>query len=162
MEKEIWKGAPSQWTNFNFYALCVLMTLIFGLGLLRAPAQWANFNFYALITLFFGLGLVLALWKYFDTKLNVFTITDQRIIENKGILSKMTDEMELFRVKDIKHEQPFLLRLVGLSNIVLDTTDKSNPLLVINGVPNGQELKEKLREAIDIRRDVKGVRELDV
>ncbi|KAA1243041.1 PH domain-containing protein [Aquimarina sp. RZ0] len=138
MEKEIWKGHPSHWVSFSFYLLCIPLILVFGLGLL------------------------LALWRYFYTRSNIFTITDQRIIEEKGILSKITDEIELYRVKDIQFKQPFLLRLVGLSTIVLDTTDKSNPILIIKGVPQGKELKEKLRAVIDNRRDLKKVRELDI
>ena len=137
-ERRIWEGSPAQWTNFSYYVLCVLLTPIF------------------------GLGIFMALWKYYDTKNNKLEITDQRIIEHKGIFSKTTNELELYRVKDIKHLQPFWLRIVGLSNIVLDTTDYSNPVLLIKGLTNGKDIKEKLRIAIDIRRDIKGVREIDV
>jgi len=137
-EEKIWEGSPSQWTNFSFYFLCALLTVVFGLGLL------------------------LALWKYFDTRCNKYEITDQRILEHKGIFSKTTDEIELYRVKDLTHHQPFFLRLVGLSSVSLDTTDNSHPLVFLNGIASGKELKEKLRAAVDIRRDIKGVREIDI
>ena len=137
-EQNIWEGSPSQWINFGFYLLCIPLSLVFGLGLL------------------------LALWKYFDTHLHRFEITDQRILEHKGIFSRTTDEVELYRVKDLSHERPFLLRLVGLSNIILDTTDRSNPMLHIKGLKQGQQLKEQLRNAVDRRRDLKGVREMDI
>ncbi|MBL3657678.1 PH domain-containing protein [Fulvivirga sediminis] len=137
-EQNIWEGAPSQWVNFGFYLLCIPLSLVFGLGLL------------------------LALWKYYDTHLHRFEITSQRIIEQKGIFSKTIDETELYRVKDLRLEKPFLLRIVGLSNIVLDTTDRSNPILTMKGLKEGQQLKEAIRNAVDTRRDVKGVRELDL
>ncbi len=137
-EKKIWEGTPSQWTNFSFYVLCVLLTAVFGLGIL------------------------VAVWCYYDTKKNRIEITDQRILEHKGIFSITTNELELYRVKDIQHLQPFWLRILGLSSILLDTTDSSNPQILIKGVPNGREIKEKLRVAIDIRRDLKAVREVDV
>jgi len=136
-EENIWEGSPSQWSNFSFYLLCVILT----------PA--------------FGIGLLLALWKYYDTRFNKFEITTQRILEHKGIFSKTTDEIELFRVKDLTHHQPFFLRLVGLSSVSLDTTDKSHPLVLIKAVNNGKELKEHLRIAVDKRRDIKGVTEID-
>lgn len=136
-EEKIWKGTSSQWVNFNFYFLCVLLAIVFGLGIL------------------------FALWKYFYTKLNVLEITNQRIIEHRGILSKETNELELYRIKDLKLEQPFFLRILGLSNIVLVTTDHSNPLFVIRGIAEGRNIKEKLRVAIERRRDIKGVREID-
>ncbi len=136
-EKKIWEGTPSQWINFTFYMLCIPLLIAF------------------------GLGLILAIWKYYDTKFNTLRITDQRIIEQRGILSKITDELELYRVKDLKYEQPFFLRIFGLSNIVLSTTDHSNPTMILKGIENGEELKEQLRLAVDKRRDIKGVREVD-
>ncbi len=136
-EKLIWEGNPSQWTNFPFYMLCVLFTAAFGIGIL------------------------MALWMYFDTKCHKLEITDQRIIEHMGIFSKTTNEIELYRVKDIRHLQPFWLRIVGLSNVWLDSTDHSNPTIIIKGVANGKEIKEQLRLAVDARRDIKGVKEID-
>jgi uncharacterized membrane protein YdbT with pleckstrin-like domain len=136
-ERTIWEGSPSQWSNFMFYLLCSILTMAFGLGLL------------------------LALWKYMETKLNTFKITDQRIVEKRGILSKITMESELYRVKDIQLREPFLLRIFGLSNIQLITTDHDTPLLTIKGLDNGEELREHLRLAVDNRRDLKKVREID-
>ncbi|QCX00657.1 PH domain-containing protein [Aggregatimonas sangjinii] len=136
-ETIIWQGSPSQWTNFGFYLLCIPLTVVA------------------------GLGLIMGLWRYYYTKKNALEITDQRIIEHKGIISKSTNEIELYRVKDIRHLQPFWLRQVGLSNIWLDSTDHSNPVLLIRGIKDGREIKEKLRLAIDARRDIKGVREVD-
>ena len=78
-----------------------------------------------------------------------------------GIFSKTTNEVELYRVKDIKLIQPFWLRILGLSNIWLDSTDHSNPTILIKGIHNGSEIKEQLRMAVDIRRDIKGVKEVD-
>jgi len=135
-EKLIWKGSPSQWTNFPFYCLCTLLAIV-------------------------GVGIFMAIWKYVKTKCNKFEVTDQRILLHQGVFSKTVDELELYRVKDLRLHQPFWLRVVGLSSISLDTTDHSDPEVWINGISNGVELKEQLRVAIDIRRDIKGVREID-
>lgn len=137
-EKKIWIGSPSQWINFMFYLYCILLLPVF------------------------GLGLIMALWKYYDTKLNKIEVTDQRIIEERGILSKTTEELELYRVKDLTYQQPFFLRIFGLSNVVLTTTDHNNPKLILKGVKNGEALKEHIRVAVDARRDIKGVREVDI
>lgn len=131
-EKMIWEGTPSQWSNFMFYMLCIPLLIVFGLGLL------------------------LALWKYFDTQSNRIRITDQRIIEQRGILAKITDELDLYQIKYIKQEQPFLLQFFNLSNIVLGTTDQIGPRLVLRGMKDDDNLKERLRMAIDTQRDLKG------
>ena len=135
-EETFWEGTPSQWTNFIYYLFCIPLA-------------------------FFVIGILMAGWRYLTIKNNIIKITSQRIIEKKGVLSKTTNELELFRVKDIKLEQPFFLRLVGLSNIVLITSDKTNKIVSINGVKNGEDLKENLRSFIDKRRTEKGVRETD-
>jgi uncharacterized membrane protein YdbT with pleckstrin-like domain len=137
-ENTIWEGCPSQWTNALFYICCIPLVLVYGFGLL------------------------LALWKFVDTINNNILITDQRIIEKRGILSKITKELELYRVKDIQHREPLFLRIFGLSNIVLTTTDHDSTVQVIKGIETGNEIKEKLRIAIDVRRDLKRVREIDL
>ena len=135
-EKEIWNGSPSQWTNFKTYVICAVLC-------------WMV------------LPVFIAIWKYLIVKTWTIKITDERLIEEKGVLSKVTDELELFRVKDIKLDQPFFLRLVGLSNVVLITSDRTNKYVVIPAIKGGKELREELRSAIDVRRDKKRVRETD-
>lgn len=137
LEKDVWKGSPSHWTSFLYYIVCV--PLIFC----------------------FGIGLLMGIWRYLTIRTWKISITTQRVINEKGVLSKTTDELELFRVKDITLDQPFFLRLVGLSNIILYTSDKTTPIVTIPGVPNGKKLREELRSVIDKRRDEKGVRERD-
>ena len=83
------------------------------------------------------------------------------MIEEVGVLSKTTHELELFRVKDISLYQPFILRLVGLSHIHLLTSDKTSPSVIIPGISGGKELKEKLRTIVDKERTRKNVVERD-
>ena len=135
-EKEIWRGRPSQWINFGAFLLCFLF-------------------------IWLVIPLFIALWKYLSVRTWKITITDQRMIEEKGVLSITTDELELYRVKDIRLEQPFLLRLVGLSNIVMSTSDKTHPQVIIPAIKDGKVLREELRLAVDKRREVKRVRETD-
>jgi len=135
-EKEIWKGSPSQWTNFGTYVFCILF-------------------------IWLVIPIFIALWRFLLVKTWKIEITDQRLIEEKGVLSKKTDELELYRVKDIRLEQPFFLRLVGLSNIILATSDRTHSIVKIPAIKDGKNLREKLRVAIDARRDKKKVRETD-
>lgn len=136
-ENTIWEGSPSHWTSFTYYLLCLILTPVFGLGVL------------------------MGLWRYLTIRTWKITITSQRMIEEKGVLSKTTNELELFRVKDIRLDQPFFLRLVGLSNLILFTSDRTSKVIKIEGVENGKELREQIRISVDKRRDEKGVVERD-
>ena len=135
-ETEIYKGSPSQWTNLGTYVMGILFCWLF-------------------------IPVFIALWRFLVVKTWKIKITDQRLIEEKGVLSKTTEELELYRVKDIRLDQPFFYRLVGLSNVILVTSDRTNPIVKIPAVTDGKNLRENLRTAVDIRRDKKGVRETD-
>jgi len=137
LEKDIWKGSPSHWTSVLYYIMCIPLIFV---G---------------------GIGVVMGIWRYLTIRTWEISITSQRMIEEKGVLSKTTNELELFRVKDITLDQPIILRLVGLSNIILHTSDKTTPIVTIPGVPDGKKLREEMRNIIDKRRDEKGVRERD-
>jgi uncharacterized membrane protein YdbT with pleckstrin-like domain len=91
-----------------------------------------------------------------------YDVTSQRLRIRRGVLSRLTQELELYRVKDLTLAEPFLYRLIGLSSIHLHTSDRSNPLVVIRAVRNGDGLREQLRSCVEVQRKVHGVRELDV
>ena len=100
--------------------------------------------------------------RFLKTKFTKFEITDERIIEQNGILSRRTDETELYRVKDIRLEEPLFLRMFGLSTIILVTSDKTSPIIKLCGIKNGNDLRKELRVAVEERRDIKGVKETDL
>ncbi len=80
----------------------------------------------------------------------------------RGILNRRLDELELYRVKDYVMVQPFLLRLLGLGNITLTSSDVSTPTIAIRAIADVENVREKLRTAVQTERDRKRVRELDV
>jgi len=136
-ETIIWEGSPSQVTNLGLYIVCAL-------------------TFFLVIPVFY------AIWRWIDTRSHRYSVTDQRVRVTQGVLNKRTDSIELYRVKDVVLLEPFGLRLFGLGNVELRTSDMTSPLLVLRAVPGAAALREKVLIAAEARRDVKGVREMDV
>jgi uncharacterized membrane protein YdbT with pleckstrin-like domain len=136
-ERIIFKGNPSQIPNIGYYLLCIIL----------APLL--------------GLGVIMFLVRYLETKFTKFEITNERIIQQNGVLSRRTNETELYRVKDIILDEPFFLRIFGLSNVLIVTSDRTSPLILVNAIENGGIIRRELREAVELRRDKKGVREMD-
>jgi uncharacterized membrane protein YdbT with pleckstrin-like domain len=99
--------------------------------------------------------------RYMLTRSTVYELTSQRLRKTSGILHKKLDELELYRVKDSTLEQPLLLRLFGLGNINVVSSDATMPLVLINAVPGAYDMREKLRVAVEAERDRKRVREVD-
>jgi uncharacterized membrane protein YdbT with pleckstrin-like domain len=102
------------------------------------------------------------LWKWLVVKNTKYELTTERLRMRHGVLNKKTDELELYRVRDYKLDQPFFLRIFSLGNIILQTSDKSHPHIVLEAIPNGEDLREQLRTYVEACRTRKGVRELDI
>ena len=71
------------------------------------------------------------------------------------------DELELYRVRDYKFDQPIFLRLFGLGNITLQTSDQATPVVIIRAIRDGEALREQIRTAVEDCRVKKRVREVD-
>ncbi len=151
-ETIVWEGSPSQVTNLGAYLVCALIAAAIAVaGALLAPqAYW----------LLIVPG-VIALWKYLELMCFRYTVTTERVGLSRGILTKRTDSIELYRVKDTTVIEPFFLRLFGLADIVLSSSDRTTPLLVLHAVPNGMELREQIRASVERLRVQKSVREVD-
>jgi hypothetical protein len=65
-------------------------------------------------------------------------------------------------VRDLKVMQPFWLRICRLGNIVLISNDQSHPVLFIEAIPSSTELRDTIRHYVELCRDRKGVRQVDV
>jgi uncharacterized membrane protein YdbT with pleckstrin-like domain len=136
-EKIMWEGSPSQVTNLGVYIVCTLL-------------------FFLVVPIFY------AIWRWIVTRCYRYSVSDQRIRVTAGVFNKRTDSIELYRVKDVVLLQPFGLRLFSLGNVELRTSDMTSPLLTLHAVPEPASLREMILLAAEARRDVKGVRELDV
>jgi uncharacterized membrane protein YdbT with pleckstrin-like domain len=136
-EEIVWRGTSSQWKNFGVYLLCGLLCWL-------------------IVPIFFALA------RYLQIKCKIFELTTQRFKITSGIFSKVTETLELYRVKDIETRQPFLSRLVGIENVQMNTSDASSPIVLVEAVPSSVGLADKLRNQVEIIRQQKRVREIDI
>src|ERR1044071_4289150 len=136
-EDIVWRGTSSQWKNFGVYLLCGIF-------------------FWLIVPIFF------ALVYYLQTRCKVFELTTQRLKITSGVFTKVTETLELYRVKDIETRQPFFSRLVGIEDVQMTTTDASSPNVLIQAVPSSVGFADKLRNQVEIIRQQKRVREIDI
>jgi uncharacterized membrane protein YdbT with pleckstrin-like domain len=153
VETDLWKGHTSQWVHFWFYFFCVLL----------AAGALAGMPFTAGIS---GVVIIIpiCMWivRWWITRSTLYELTTQRLKIHRGILNRRLEELELYRVKDYILDQPLLLRLLGLGNLTLVTSDASTPRIAIRAIPSAAAVREQLRTAVQSERDRKRVRELDV
>ena len=107
------------------------------------------------------LPLFMTAWKIWRTANHRYTLTSQRLREHAGVLVKDTEELELYRVKDISVHQPLLQHLLGRGQVVLLTSDRSTPRVVLSAVVDPQAVANLIRQHVEQCRVLKGVREID-
>ncbi len=154
-EETIWKGSSSHWKNFGAYLFSSFTIVVsIGLNIATVIGPW--------IYLLAVVGVIYALWQWLELITTQYQITSERLITTSGILTKVTDPLELYRVRDLQIVQPLWLRILKLQNIHVITTDASSEEIVLDYIPTHIELGEKLRASIETCRKVKGVRSLDI
>jgi membrane protein YdbS with pleckstrin-like domain len=136
-EQIVWRGTSSHWKNFGVYIVCALFCWLI-------------------------VPIFIALARYLQTKNKIYELTSERLKITEGVFSKVTDTLELYRVKDLETRQPFLYRMVGIENVQLNTSDTSSPFVFIQAIPRDVGLADKIRNQVEIIRQQKGVREIDV
>jgi membrane protein YdbS with pleckstrin-like domain len=151
-ETVVWEGNPSQLTNIGTYLACALVAaaIVVAGAMIRPEAYWVLF-----------VPVLIALWRYLTLKFFRYRVTTERVGLTRGVLTKRTDSIELYRVKDTTLIEPFFLRLFGLSDVVLNSSDRTTPLLVLHGVPTGLALREQIRAIVARLRVQKAGRVVD-
>lgn len=150
-ETTLWKGSTSQLIHFWTYVLWLAVAA----GIIAAGI------FVPLVLAGLVVPVIAILGRWFATKSTVYELTTQRLRKTTGIFNRNLDELELYRVRDSTLEQPFLLRVFGLGNITVLSSDATMPMVLIHAVPKAYEAREKLRLAVEAERDRKRVRDVE-
>lgn len=131
-EKIAWTDSPSQLQNLGWFLL----------GILIVPLPYA-------------------VWRWLETRSTVYTLTDQRLKSVRGVFTRITDDLELYRVRDSKLQQSLWERMFGLGEVTLYTTDASTPEVHLRWIRNAESVRETLRKLVEARREQKHVRTLE-
>ena len=136
-EELVWSGSPSQLLNLPTFVVCGLL-------------------FWLVVPIF------IAVWKWLVLKNTRYELTTERLRVRRGVLNKELEELELYRVRDYRLEQPFILRMFSLGNITITTTDVSQPIVILHGVRDSEHVREQIRNHVEQCRTAKRVRTLDM
>ena len=107
-----------------------------------------------------GLIMIRIAYGLIYYKLLKYELFKDCLIVKEGVFSNRINFLELYRVKDYSVYQSFFMKLFSMMSIQLITSDKSTPILNINGIPKS-EVFNLIREYVEEQRIIKGVREFD-
>jgi uncharacterized membrane protein YdbT with pleckstrin-like domain len=136
--------------------------LLFIAGILLAILGTAGLGLYWLALSVVALGLVA--WRWFENLASKYEVTEERLIIRKGIFAKSVDEIELYRIKDVRINFSIINQLAGIGAISISSSDETtrDGDLVIRDVERAQARREDLRRLVDTARQKRRVREVDM
>ena len=133
----VWSASPSQIVNLPVFVVCTLLCWL-------------------VVPVFY------AIWKWLVVRNIRYELTTERLKLRAGVLNKVLNEVELYRVRDYRAEQPFFLRLFSLGNVVIGTTDASHPKVTLRAVRDVENVLELVRRYVEDCRARKNVRAIDL
>ncbi|WHY84054.1 PH domain-containing protein [Neobacillus novalis] len=83
-----------------------------------------------------------------------YRITNQRLIIEKGVFTKITNEIELFRVRDIQVKRNLVERIFGFGDITVLSTDHMNSVILLKNIKKSVEVKDIIRNAVMEQRNI--------
>ena len=95
-----------------------------------------------------GAIIVLGLFiKVLYLKMTYYEVTADRIEWSRGILDRKVDNIDMFRVMDLKLRRNILDCLLGIGRITLVTSDKSDPEFTFEKIRNCRYLYDTIKYA---------------
>ena len=143
------RGTLAGWGTILLAVAGILATLM-GYGIL-----WLGLSAAALLIL---------VWKWLENMAAKYEITEERLIIRRGIISKSIDEIELYRIKDVRIEFTIINQIAGIGRITISSSDETtrDGDLVLADISRAQERRETLRRLVDTARQKRRVREIDM
>ena len=106
-------------------------------AVIHSAWQWIG----VVVTL--GIALV---YYWLVSRATTYEITSQRVRIERGLLSKVKDSIELFRIDHFDLHKPLGMRLAGYCLLHLRSSDASFETVILYGIPNLEQLADTLRE----------------
>ena len=78
-----------------------------------------------------------------------YALTEDRLFHSIGFLNIRDDEILLYRVRDIDTSRNLWQRLFGVGTVVVMSSDKSMPNLVLKNIKDPVAVKELIHEQVE-------------
>jgi uncharacterized membrane protein YdbT with pleckstrin-like domain len=153
-ETIIFRGSPSILTRFGAIFVSFLVFAGAITGVFLVPTQ----NWKYVLGGIAAVALLNMLIVAILVKATQYEVTSERVRVRRGIMTKRTDELELYRANDTSLIEPLTMRMFGLGTIEIRTMDSTSPKLFLEAVHGARKLREDLRRCIEQCRERKGVR----
>jgi len=144
IEKDLFIGHPAM-----IYTAGQIVPFLVAAGLAFAFAELSGGQgsdiWYAILFFLLSCGIIWLVY-YLRSLHTYYRITTQRIKLERGLMWKVQESLELFRVDHFELRKPFGKQLLGQASLHLFSSDAEFDSFSIYGVPGLEALADKLRD----------------
>ena len=170
-EQTVWQGSPSQAVNLPVYLLLGLGVIVATVALLflrsgTVPSATDGVSVRSLypwiivaIWVLCGFGALATYLKVSTTK---YVLTTERLRVTTGVLSTITQDLELRRVRDSVILRPFWARVAGLGDVQILSADASTPRMVLHAIKDPDGVQTKIRSIVQTQWAKFNVRQMEI
>jgi uncharacterized membrane protein YdbT with pleckstrin-like domain len=165
-EQELWRGTPSAKALLGTIVGAVLFSVAVCAGVYLAyhpfltllagmsPELGRDLERHRDTTWLVALGLVAVVvggrlarlgWRLAVLKSHRYRLTNQRLVIESGVLSRRIDELDMRTVEDLDFRQSLLARLLGIGDITVISSDRTDARTGLVGIARPREVRELLR-----------------
>ena len=170
-EQTVWQGSPSQMVNLPVYLMLGIGVIVATVGLLflrsgTVPSATDDVSVRTLypwiIVAIWVLCGIAALMTYLKVSTTKYVLTTERLRVTTGVLSTVTHDLELRRVRDSIILRPFWARLAGLGEIQILSADASTPRMILHAIRDPDGVQTKLRSIVQTQWAKFNVRQMEI
>ncbi|HWL92151.1 MAG TPA: PH domain-containing protein [Phycisphaerae bacterium] len=143
-EESIWQGRPAWRASFGLWLLWLLLSIAGLWGTARytdGDAAMARTVWIFII----GAALMILVRETLIIYGLAYQLTTQRLFIHRGILLRVTDQVELIRIDDVRIVQGIFDRILNTGRLDIFSSDESDEQLTLRSISAPVEVAEALR-----------------
>lgn len=155
--KELYRGGPSLMALLGGFTFNIVLLIIIGFISLFPMSWLGNFGqsnlaqlmdrYRLWVGLFITLAIILSVaYHVIKLKSTNYIITTDRLEFERGVFRRDVDNLDLFRIKDLKLTRSLMDRILGLGTVHLTTSDQSHPLIIMDKIRHPQQVYDILKK----------------
>jgi len=130
----------SWWRFAGVFVLAFVLTA-FAIRDLYPPRPWQRG------VILFAIAALLIAQAAFKRWSTSWSLTSERLIERRGLLSTRRRELELADIRSVEVDRPLLQRLLGLGNVIVASAASTDFMIRLEAVPDPEGIAETVRQA---------------
>ncbi|WP_373487047.1 PH domain-containing protein [Blastomonas sp.] len=111
-------------------------------------------------------------WNHIENRTSLFWLDGERLFMRRGILMRSEEEVELYRIKDVKVSFSIIQQLFNAGTVQITSSDASGTLkavapsgrtlIIVTHVRDARAIRAEIRDRVEAIRQKRGVREFDI